>query len=202
MELHQVRYFLAVCKEKSFTRAAKHCGVPQPSLSDAIKRLEQELGGQLFHRSRVNCLLSELGQEVWPHLAKLDQCARDARRQAVRFLTAPQGSAAALEQMPSSSKPLIHGSLGFIWVTQNNRRKGHKMRRPIYFIGACALAAVATFVWSQNALVSSGANSALATFLPHRSLLAAAAATTPAMSPTEMMNNYNRPLPVEQWDAF
>jgi hypothetical protein len=70
MELHQVRYFLAVCKEKSFTRAAKHCGVSQPSLSDAIKRLEQELGGQLFHRSRVNCLLSELGQEVWPHLCK------------------------------------------------------------------------------------------------------------------------------------
>src|SRR5215212_6573311 len=105
MELHQVRYFLAVCKEKSFTRAAKHCGGSQPSLSEAIKRLEQELGGQLFHRSRVNCLVSELGQEVWPHLAKLDQCAHDARRQAARFLTMPQGSAAALEQMPSSSKP-------------------------------------------------------------------------------------------------
>ena len=95
MELHQVRYFLAICKEKSFTRAAKHCGVSQPSLSNAIRRLEQELGGQLFHRNCVNCLLSELGREVWPHLAKLDQCARDARRQAAQFLT-QRASATAL----------------------------------------------------------------------------------------------------------
>jgi LysR family hydrogen peroxide-inducible transcriptional activator len=88
MELHQVRYFLALCKEKNFTRAAKRCGVSQPSLSNAIKRLEQELGGQLFHRDRVNCALSELGRVVRPHLAKLDQCASDARTQAERFLTA------------------------------------------------------------------------------------------------------------------
>ena len=105
MELHQVRYFLALCKEKNFTRAAKHCGVSQPSLSNAIRRLEQELGGRLFDRNSVNCALSELGQEVWPYLAKLDQCTRDARRQAARFLTAPRASAAALEQVPSINSP-------------------------------------------------------------------------------------------------
>ena len=105
MELHQVRYFLALCEKKTFTRAARHCGVSQPSLSNAIRRLEQELGGQLFHRNRVNCPLSDFGQEVWPHLAKLDQCARDARSQAARFLTAPQASAAALEQVPSINSP-------------------------------------------------------------------------------------------------
>jgi Bacterial regulatory helix-turn-helix protein, lysR family len=105
MELHQVRYFLALCNEKSFTRAAKHCGVSQPSLSDAIRKLEQELGGQLFHRNRANCPLSELGQEVGPHLAMLDQCARDARTHAARFLTAPRASTAALEQVPSINSP-------------------------------------------------------------------------------------------------
>jgi hypothetical protein len=110
--------------------------------------------------------------------------------------------ATALEQVPSISKPLIHGSLGSVWGTQNNRRKGHKMRKPIYFIGACALVAAASFVWSQNALVSSRGNTGSASLLPHRSLLVAEAATTPAMSPTEMTINYNRPLPVEQWDAF
>jgi hypothetical protein len=107
-----------------------------------------------------------------------------------------------LEQVPLISRPIIPGSLGFIWRTQNNSRKGHKMRKPIYFIGACALAAAAIFVWSQNALVSSHANTASASLLPHRSLLVEEAATTPAMSPTEMMINYNRPLPVEQWDAL
>jgi hypothetical protein len=57
---------------------------------------------------------------------------------------------------------------------------------PIYFIGACVLAAAAIFVWSQNALDSSRANTASASLLPHGSPLEAATATTPARSPTEM----------------
>jgi DNA-binding transcriptional LysR family regulator len=41
MEMHQVRYFLALCEERNFTRAAKRCGVAQPSLTHAIKQLEK-----------------------------------------------------------------------------------------------------------------------------------------------------------------
>jgi DNA-binding transcriptional LysR family regulator len=93
MELHRVRYFLALCDEKNFTRAARHCGVSQPSLSNAIKRLERELGGRLFHRGRANCTLSELGKQVWSHLADLDRCARDACEQAARFFAAPRTAA-------------------------------------------------------------------------------------------------------------
>ena len=52
MEMHQVRYFLAVAEELNFTRAAEQCNVTQPSLSRAIKLLEEELGGQLFYRER------------------------------------------------------------------------------------------------------------------------------------------------------
>ena len=73
------------------------------------------------------------------------------------------------------------------------------MRKLIYFSGTCALvAAAAIFVWSQNSLVSSRTNTASASVLPHGSLLASATAKTPAMSSTEMMINYNRPLSVEQ----
>jgi Bacterial regulatory helix-turn-helix protein, lysR family len=36
MELHQVRYFLALCEERSFTRTARRCGISQPSLTGAI----------------------------------------------------------------------------------------------------------------------------------------------------------------------
>ncbi len=71
MEMHQVRYFLAVADELNFTRAAEKCHVAQPSLTRAIKLLEEELGGTLFHRERANTHLSELGRIVMPHLKQL-----------------------------------------------------------------------------------------------------------------------------------
>ena len=51
MQLQKIRYFLAVCEERSFIRAARRCGVSQPALTDAIKRLEVELGASLFLRA-------------------------------------------------------------------------------------------------------------------------------------------------------
>jgi len=86
MEMHQVRYFLAICKELNFTRAAKRCGVAQPSLTRAIKRLEDELGGRLFHRDQKSTRLSMLGKLVQPQFAQIDRRARTAQRQAKIFL--------------------------------------------------------------------------------------------------------------------
>jgi LysR family transcriptional regulator, hydrogen peroxide-inducible genes activator len=71
MEMHQIRYFLAVSEELNFTRAAEKCHVAQPSLTRAIKLLEEELGGALFHRERANTHLSELGRMVMPHLEQV-----------------------------------------------------------------------------------------------------------------------------------
>jgi len=68
MEMHQVRYFLAVCEALNFPRAAKACDVAQPSLTKAVKRLEQELGGELFRRERSRTHLTDLGRLMKPHL--------------------------------------------------------------------------------------------------------------------------------------
>ena len=81
-------------------------------------------------------------------------------------------------------------------------RKEHKMRKPIYLIGACALIAVASFFWLQPALLVAHVNAVSASYLPQRSTLKAATPATPAMSPTEITLNNKDPLPVEQWDAF
>jgi Bacterial regulatory helix-turn-helix protein, lysR family len=88
MEMHQVRYFLALCEEQNFTRAAKRCGVAQPSLTRAIKQLEKTLGGSLFDRDRANNRLSNLGILVRPELARIDRSAAEAKRKAGKFLAA------------------------------------------------------------------------------------------------------------------
>ena len=75
MEMHEVRYFLAVCDTLNFTRAAERCNVSQPSLTRAIQKLEGELGGLLFRRERAATHLTDLGNLVRP---QLEQIARDA----------------------------------------------------------------------------------------------------------------------------
>jgi hypothetical protein len=89
MEMHQVQYFLALCEERNFTRAAKRCGVSQPSLTNAIKRLEAELGGSLFHRDRVNTQLTDLGIKLRSDFEQIDRFAADAKRKATKFLSSP-----------------------------------------------------------------------------------------------------------------
>ncbi len=71
MEMHQVRYFLAVAEQLNFSRAAKACEVSQPSLSRAIRALEAELGGPLFRREGRHSHLSDLGRMVLPHLEQV-----------------------------------------------------------------------------------------------------------------------------------
>ena len=87
METNQVRYFLALCEENNFTRAAKRCGVSQPSVSNAIKRLEEELGGDLFHRTKNGAKLSPLGLAIRPYLDQINECSEGVRREAAYIST-------------------------------------------------------------------------------------------------------------------
>ncbi len=70
MEIHEIRYFLAVAEHKNFTRAAQHCGVSQPAITRAIRKLETELGGLLFDRRPGRTALTELGRKLMPRLEK------------------------------------------------------------------------------------------------------------------------------------
>jgi LysR family hydrogen peroxide-inducible transcriptional activator len=86
MEMHQIRYFLAVCETLNFTRAAEQCHVTQPALTRAIQKLEEELGGLLFRRERHLTHLTDLGRLVRPQLQQVWQQTETAKTTAKSFL--------------------------------------------------------------------------------------------------------------------
>lgn len=67
MNLHQIRYFLAVVDSGSFSKAASRVYVTQPTLSSGIKTLEEELGSALFVRDNRRVALTDAGQSFLPH---------------------------------------------------------------------------------------------------------------------------------------
>ncbi len=85
MELHQIRYFLAICDHRSFTRAAEFSYVSQPSLTHAIKKMEMEFDGELFTRDRSGCLLTPLGHLVESNFRKILQDTVTTKADAIRF---------------------------------------------------------------------------------------------------------------------
>jgi len=66
VEIHQLRYFVAVAEQRHFTRAARDLAVAQPSISKQIRLLEEELGAVLFHRMRGNVALTPAGETLLP----------------------------------------------------------------------------------------------------------------------------------------
>ena len=67
MELHQLRYFLAVVDEGSFTAAAEAVRISQSGISTQIQKLERELGISLIDRSARRVALTSAGSSLVPH---------------------------------------------------------------------------------------------------------------------------------------
>ncbi len=71
MEIQQLRYLVAVARTKNFSRAAEQCHVSQPSLSQQIMKLEEELGERLLERGRREAKLTEAGRLFLPHAERV-----------------------------------------------------------------------------------------------------------------------------------
>jgi LysR family hydrogen peroxide-inducible transcriptional activator len=71
MELHQLRYFVTVVRDGTFTKAAERLYITQPSLSEQIRKLETELGSPLFQRLGRKLALTNAGESFLPHAEKV-----------------------------------------------------------------------------------------------------------------------------------
>ncbi|MGA7622811.1 MAG: LysR substrate-binding domain-containing protein [Candidatus Acidiferrales bacterium] len=67
MELHQLRYVCAIVDTGNFSRAAERCQIAQPSLSQQVLKLEEDLGAKLFDRLGRSVRLTEVGRAFIPH---------------------------------------------------------------------------------------------------------------------------------------
>jgi LysR family hydrogen peroxide-inducible transcriptional activator len=81
MEMHQLRYFAAVARTGNFGLAARECRVAQPSLSQQILKLEDEVGERLFERTQRQALLTPAGSLFLPHALSILEAAERGRQE-------------------------------------------------------------------------------------------------------------------------
>jgi LysR family transcriptional regulator, hydrogen peroxide-inducible genes activator len=91
MELHQLRYFCAIAEAGNFSRAAQQTHVSQPSLSQQIRKLEDELGARLFDRLGRTVRLTELGRAFLPRARAVLRDLEAARSEVAEHKTAVAG---------------------------------------------------------------------------------------------------------------
>src|SRR5207302_11333924 len=80
MEIHQLRYFVAIAEEGSFSSAAECEHVSQPSLSQQIHKLEEELNQQLFDRLPRSVVLTEAGRTLLGYARQILSGIAEARQ--------------------------------------------------------------------------------------------------------------------------
>lgn len=91
MNLNQLRYVQAVAETESFTKAAEHCYVTQPTLSNGIAQLEQEFEAKLFTRSTRKVVLSPFGEHLLPFIEDVLGAEADLLHASRNFENASEG---------------------------------------------------------------------------------------------------------------
>jgi len=75
MDISQLKYFIALAQTRSFSEAARRCGISQPSMSHGISSLEKQLGAPLFIRTRKSVTISDAGKILLPNAIEIVELA-------------------------------------------------------------------------------------------------------------------------------
>ena len=110
MEFHQLRYFVAVAEVGSFGGAARRCNVAQPSISQQIMKLEEELGHKLFDRLGRSVVLTDAGEALLPRARRVLVEIRDATDHLTEELDAGRGSL-SVGAIPTIAPFLLPGAI-------------------------------------------------------------------------------------------
>lgn len=108
MEMHQLRYMVALARTGNFSRAAEQCNVAQPSLSQQIQKLEDELGERLFDRMKRQVRLTPHGTAFLRRAVRILEEVDAARREAADALDLKHGSV-AIGVLPTIAPYLLPG---------------------------------------------------------------------------------------------
>ena len=106
MEFHQLRYVCAVAETGSFSRAAERCQIAQPSLSQQVLKLEEDLGAKLFDRLGRSVRLTEAGRAFFPHARSILEQMEIARSSVAQKNADVRGSV-SLGVIPTISPYLV-----------------------------------------------------------------------------------------------
>ena len=109
MQIGQLRAFLAVAEQRHFTRAARELGMAQPSVSAHVRRLESELGNELFDRRKGDLRLTVAGEALLPFARRIlaDVDAASAELSQVGGLTRGRLSIGATQSLAASLVPPV-----------------------------------------------------------------------------------------------
>ena len=111
MEMNQLRYVVAVARTGNFTRAAEQCRVSQPSLSQQIQKLEDELGERLFDRMKRQTKLTPYGEAFLPRAVRILEETELAMREASEARSLLSGTL-TIGVLPTIAPYLLPSAIG------------------------------------------------------------------------------------------
>lgn len=110
MHLHQLKYFVSIVETGSMTKAAERCFISQPSISQQLRKLEDNIGKVLFSRERGKLVLTDSGQVMYEQSRKILASVEEARRR-VSYADDTSGGSVSVGVLPTLAPYVLPSTL-------------------------------------------------------------------------------------------